>query len=307
VHEIPEKLRHWEVCVHPARTDGPAHARTQPPAPFSAPDPARVLVTASFGRILPGALLARFGPQRALNVHPSALPALRGPAPIQRALLAGARSTGVCVIGMTPVRRGGPAVDTGDVWAREDVPVPDGATFGPLRDELAVRGGRLLVDVLRAMLRGDARATPQGDAAGAPYAHFITPDDAVARWGAQTAQQLVWAHNAIGEQRPLTTLLPDGATAVQLHAPSVVPPGDDAFAHVSAPGTAFYHKPADALLVRCARGSLLAVRALKAQGARLVPAKAFWNGVRPAWMDTVEGRDGRSWKVVRFREPGAAA
>ena len=93
---------------------------TQPPSPFyplltGAPPPSNhLLLTASFGRILPAGLLSLFRPTHTLNVHPSALPAYRGPAPIQRAILNGERDTAVCVIEMK--RRGG--IDAGDILGR---------------------------------------------------------------------------------------------------------------------------------------------------------------------------------------------
>jgi hypothetical protein len=77
-----------------------------------------LLVTASFGRILSGALLDLFPPHRRLNVHPSLLPTYRGPAPIQHALIDGVAETGVCVIGMTKFKRSAGGVDLGDVWGR---------------------------------------------------------------------------------------------------------------------------------------------------------------------------------------------
>ena len=72
-------------------------------------------MTASFGRILSNSLLQRFEPGRRLNVHPSLLPAYRGPAPIQHALLDGLKETGVCVIEMTEYKKG---VDSGDIWGQ---------------------------------------------------------------------------------------------------------------------------------------------------------------------------------------------
>jgi hypothetical protein len=94
---------------------------TQPPAPFSrspSDEPTarwnRLLVTASFGRILRKGQLDHFSPGRRLNVHPSLLPHYRGPAPIQHALLNGERETGVCVIEMLKLNAG--PVDSGDIW-----------------------------------------------------------------------------------------------------------------------------------------------------------------------------------------------
>jgi methionyl-tRNA formyltransferase len=91
--------------------------RLQPPVPFSAttsPPPLNhVVVTASFGRILPPSLLNTFAPTRRLNVHPSLLPAYRGPAPIQHAILNGDEETGVCVIEMLKLKQG---IDSGAIW-----------------------------------------------------------------------------------------------------------------------------------------------------------------------------------------------
>lgn len=72
-----------------------------------------VLITASFGRILRKSLLNTFHPHRRLNVHPSLLPAYRGAAPIQHALLNGDNDTGVSVISMLEMKEG---IDTGDIW-----------------------------------------------------------------------------------------------------------------------------------------------------------------------------------------------
>ncbi|KZO95309.1 hypothetical protein CALVIDRAFT_482790, partial [Calocera viscosa TUFC12733] len=72
-----------------------------------------LLVVASFGKILPPALLDRFAPNRRLNVHPSLLPHLRGPSPIQTAIYNGDTEIGVSIIGVEK------KVDSGDIWAQE--------------------------------------------------------------------------------------------------------------------------------------------------------------------------------------------
>lgn len=95
----------------------------QPPEQFTArpAPPERLLVTASFGRILPNSLLELFLPGRRLNVHPSLLPMYRGPAPIQRALLDGQKETGVCVIEMMEKKKG---IDAGEIWGRRHMVRP---------------------------------------------------------------------------------------------------------------------------------------------------------------------------------------
>lgn len=65
------------------------------PHPFERHDPAHLLLTASFGHIVPTPLLEPFG--HALNVHPSLLPKYRGAAPIQWAIANGDKHTGVSV------------------------------------------------------------------------------------------------------------------------------------------------------------------------------------------------------------------
>jgi len=75
-----------------------------------------ILITASFGRILPDSILELFPPNQRLNVHPSILPAYRGAAPIQRAIMNGERMTGVCIIQMLAKEKG---IDAGRIWAKE--------------------------------------------------------------------------------------------------------------------------------------------------------------------------------------------
>jgi methionyl-tRNA formyltransferase len=65
------------------------------PGPFTRHNPAHLLLTASFGHIIPSPLLEPFG--HALNVHPSLLPKYRGAAPIQWAIANGDTATGVTV------------------------------------------------------------------------------------------------------------------------------------------------------------------------------------------------------------------
>jgi methionyl-tRNA formyltransferase len=63
-------------------------------------------------------MLSQFPKTQRLNVHPSLLPAFRGPAPIQHTLMRDEKETGVCIIGMLPVKKKGSSggIDAGDVW-----------------------------------------------------------------------------------------------------------------------------------------------------------------------------------------------
>lgn len=122
-------------------------------------------VVAAYGLILPQAILD--APARGcINVHASLLPRWRGAAPIQRAILAGDRETGVTIMQM---ERG---LDTGAMLLAEATAI-DGKTAGELTEELARIGARLIVEALR----DDPRATPQPDD-GVTYAAKIDKAEA---------------------------------------------------------------------------------------------------------------------------------
>ncbi|KAI9510312.1 Formyltransferase [Russula earlei] len=261
----------------------------KPPSPFyplaGEPPFNHLLLTASFGRILPSSLLSLFRLAHTLNVHPSALPAYRGPAPIQRAILNGERDTAVCVIEMK--RRGG--IDAGDVLGRVPISIPPGTGYSPLRDTLAQKGGDLLVSVLRSVLSGTETRVPQSSVTPAtPRAPFITPVDSQPDFARETAEDVVRRHLALSHHKPLTTYLPASTRTVQIHDPSVFPYSTVGVRTVvgSRPGSAAYHKPLRSVLVRCAQESVLRVPTLKSEFRSLMPAKSWWDGIQPNWKDS---------------------
>jgi len=90
-------------------------------------------VVIAYGKILPENLLAipRIG---TINIHASLLPKLRGPAPIQWAIINGERETGVCSMLMDK------GMDTGDILLTAPEPVKPQDTAGTLHDRLALKG-----------------------------------------------------------------------------------------------------------------------------------------------------------------------
>lgn len=117
-------------------------------------DDLALFVLASYGKILPAALLAvpKLG---ALNVHPSLLPLYRGATPLQSALRDGARETGVTLMLMDA------GMDTGDIVLQEKTPIAGAETYGELHDRLAELGARLLGRTLEAAAAGTLVAKPQ--------------------------------------------------------------------------------------------------------------------------------------------------
>ncbi len=131
-------------------------------------------VVVAFGQILPGAVLEapRLG---SYNVHASLLPRWRGAAPIQRAIMAGDRVTGVQVMRMTE------GLDEGPVLASTSVRIDALETAGSLHDRLAAAGAELIVRVLADIEAGRAVATPQA-AEGITYAKKLSPKFARLDW-----------------------------------------------------------------------------------------------------------------------------
>lgn len=132
-------------------------------------------IVVAYGLILPKAVLdaPRLG---AFNLHGSLLPRWRGAAPIQRAIMAGDRVTGVQVMRMEE------GLDTGPVIASAETPIDVDDTTSSLHDRLAALGAPLMVGALEAIEHGDAKETPQS-ADGVTYAHKITPAEARIDWG----------------------------------------------------------------------------------------------------------------------------
>src|SRR5579859_4959465 len=111
-------------------------------------------VVAAYGLILPKPALEapRLG---CLNVHASLLPRWRGAAPIQRAILAGDKETGVTIMQMDE------GLDTGPILLAESVPIGPTTTAGALHDTLAALGSRLAVKALDGLAAGTLPSRPQ--------------------------------------------------------------------------------------------------------------------------------------------------
>ncbi|KAF5381362.1 hypothetical protein D9615_008325 [Tricholomella constricta] len=247
------------------------------PDPFSivgAPPENHLVVTASFGRILTSSMLDMFAPTRRLNLHPSLLPAYRGPAPIQHAILNGEKETGVSVIEMLKWKDG---IDAGAIWGTSRVPIHDRAMFSEMRDTLGCVAGRLLVSVLRDMRIGKAKSEAQAPLGSSPYASSITVTDSIVNFTTMSAESIVRRHRAISHQRPLITCLSSEKT-VQLHSPYVLDTSPWSLSAI--PGTATFQKSTRTLVIRCADGSVLSVPLMKQEGKALMEANSWWNGAK---------------------------
>jgi methionyl-tRNA formyltransferase len=133
-----------------------------------------VAVVVAFGLILPKPILSAPA-LGCMNIHASLLPRWRGAAPIQRAIMAGDRETGICVMRMEE------GLDTGPIGLAERVLIGPDMTAGELHDQLARLGADLMVRALAALARGSLVFTPQPPE-GATYAAKIASEEARLDW-----------------------------------------------------------------------------------------------------------------------------
>jgi methionyl-tRNA formyltransferase len=138
-----------------------------------------LLFVAAFGEILTAEALSvpRLG---AVNLHASLLPRYRGAAPIQRALIARERETGVTVQWMVT------ELDAGDIVLQRREAIGEEEDFGGLHDRLAVVGAEAAAEALALVAAGSAPRIPQADGE-ATYAPPIRREELVMDWGRPAA------------------------------------------------------------------------------------------------------------------------
>jgi methionyl-tRNA formyltransferase len=135
---------------------------------------AEVAVVVAYGLILPKPILEAPA-LGCLNLHASLLPRWRGAAPIQRAVMAGDRETGICVMRMEE------GLDTGPIGLVERVSIGPNMSAGELHDALARLGADLMARALAALARGSLVFTPQATD-GVTYAAKIGKDETRLDW-----------------------------------------------------------------------------------------------------------------------------
>ena len=136
---------------------------------------AQLMVVVAYGQILRQAVLD-YPALGCVNVHASLLPAWRGAAPIQRALLAGDTSTGITIIQMDA------GLDTGDILAARATDIDPDDTAGSLTARLATLGPPLLMEVLDQLDTGTARARPQAPEQVQKTAGKLNKGEALIDW-----------------------------------------------------------------------------------------------------------------------------
>jgi methionyl-tRNA formyltransferase len=177
-------------------------------------------VVVAFGRLIRPPVLALVP---MINLHFSLLPRWRGAAPVERAILAGDETTGVCVM---EIEEG---LDTGAVYARAELEIGRDEHLGALRHRLVTRGSELLVEVLAGGVAGLPDPVPQE---GEPtYAKKLDPAELELDWARPSGDVL----SVVRLDRAHTTAA--GRRLGVLAASAV--PGADPPVDAPAPGTLF--------------------------------------------------------------------
>jgi methionyl-tRNA formyltransferase len=205
-----------------------------------------------------------------INLHPSLLPAYRGAAPIQRALMDGVETTGVCVIQITG------RVDAGDILARKETRVGPDETAGELSRRLAEMGANLLSDTIARIGRDETTPEPQDPRAVTP-APKLTEGDRTLDWGLPSDQ----LHNRIRALSPnpgAWTLFRGERLLVYRSRPVAGSPSDP-------PGTIL--EGASGLQVATGNG-VLELLQVKPQGGKVQDGRSFVNGRRPQMNEKLE-------------------
>ena len=223
-----------------------------------------LMVVVAYGLILPAKVLAipRHG---CWNVHASLLPRWRGAAPIQRAIEAGDRQTGVCLMRMDE------GLDTGPVLLSLTTPIDADDTGGSLHNRLAELGAEVLGDALTLLKAGmRPSAVPQASA-GATYARKLEKSEARLDWNAP-AEVLARKVRAFNPWPIADAEL--AGERVRIHEVHALPT-----AHSAAPGTVLA-ADRDGIDIACGRGALRLL-VVQREGGRAIAVADYLNA-RPS-------------------------
>ncbi|OMH29369.1 methionyl-tRNA formyltransferase [Tersicoccus phoenicis] len=229
-----------------------------------------VAVVVAYGALIPAAALdlPRHG---WLNLHFSLLPAYRGAAPVQRAIIDGRSSTGASVFAL---RTG---LDTGPVYGTVTAPIGPTDTTATMLRTLTASGTDLLAEVLEGLSAGTARAVEQaGDVTSAPK---LTLEDGRLDWTTTAAALDARSRGVTPEPGAWTTL--DGGR-VKLGPVRAVSADADGVGHAAAalpslgPGVVTEH--GRRVLVGAGDG-VVVLSTVQPAGRTPKPARDWWRGV----------------------------
>ena len=219
-----------------------------------------VVAVVAYGRILPQKVLD-IPCKGCINIHASLLPAYRGSAPYQWAVLNGEKVTGVTAMYLCR------EMDAGDIIDAVEAPIEPNETAGELLDRLAVLGAQLLEKTLCCMDRGEIHCTCQ-DCSQVTYAPMLDKSICPIDW-TKTAQQV---HDHVRGLHPWPVATAEIAgTRFKIHSTVIVPGKAGA-----APGT-ILALTKTGLQIACGEGAV-EIRCLQAEGGKRMAAPDYFRG-----------------------------
>ncbi len=220
-----------------------------------------VALVAAYGRILPASILS-LPAHGCLNVHASLLPRWRGASPIHRAIVAGDRESGVCLMQMDE------GLDTGPILACRRTAIGPEETAGELAERLAELGATLVRERLRDYLAGRLAPKPQ-PAEGITLAPRLTREDGWVDWRAPARA----VHDRIRGMHPWPGAWCEVAgRRLKLHRSAL-----HTAEGVLAPPGRIVQLLREGPLVACGQGAVL-LRELQWEGRKRLPGAAFVAG-----------------------------
>lgn len=220
-----------------------------------------LIVVAAYGRILPSDILD-YPAYGCINVHSSLLPKYRGAAPINWAILNGDKITGVTIMHMAP------ELDAGDMILQGETAIGPDETAPELFARLAELGGKLLVEAVNLLARGEAPRTPQ-DAAVSTYAPMLSRELSPMDWS-KRAQTL---HDQVRGLLPWPCATAEfGGIRCKVFLTDIIDSTTDL-----APGTVA-EAGKTGIVMACGGGTLLRIKELQPDGKKRMAAADFLRG-----------------------------
>ena len=232
---------------------------------------ADLFVVAAYGKILPQEVLS-IPPRGCAHSHASLLPAYRGAAPIQWAVIDGQKETGITTMLMDA------GLDTGDILRQYPVAIAEDETGGSLFDKLQKLGGEAILDTIRGLEDGSITPVKQGEMT-TPYAAMLSKE----------AGNVEWTKSAAEIERLVRGLDPWPGTysvltgkTIRFRKTAKVPEESAAALQgkeAPAPGTLL---PQGGKMYVMTGSGLLEIRELQPEGKKPMPADAWMRGARLA-------------------------
>lgn len=227
-------------------------------------------VVVSFGHLIPSLIIDSF-PLGMINVHGSLLPRWRGSSPIIHAIKNGDTKTGISITRIMPKK-----FDIGNILAQEEITIDLHETQPELYKRLAIMGSELLIKTMKKLPEVLFSGIRQNEI-GVTYAPKIKPEISFIKWNEMNAKNVYDLNRALTGLFPLKTNFNNQVIKVfdiQVFSDSIYVTRSEN----TEPGTTFYHKRTDSLVVRCKDNTWVSIKVIGIPGRPKLSALNFTNG-----------------------------